>query len=498
MMRSALACTVIAWTALASCGTSEPARVRTGAPAVAPGSIGSAGAGASSEATRFDRPQSRSQPASRTRPFAADRAGEVSVAQSHPDHPDAYVPAIPAEPVLSVEPWIYDDAPGVVVTLPHHRLRSTRTDDLTLRTLPLLLVEAIERYRRPLGDQPDFAGEPALTLPAVDPARPLEVYLLRTRAQWRSLTRSLLGAQAEPYLRITRGGYAWGGRSVLMDLSSDEAEQDSTATGQIAGDAVQANPISYRDTLLIAAHEGWHQYTQRTFRQPLPVWLEEGMATVMEGLVDQAERAAGQTSLRASTPQRGSPSSEAVLRNSEPVWPPPNPERRSDLADIVRANKLLPLSDLLSASPSELLNAQSRSTPTPAATGDGMGPAPESPAAADIDRYYAQVWAMTLWLMARESDLAAGPSHRASLRALLADASGTAGPTASAERVRLRVAESLGSDRARGLALVQGPAVFLTYFGPDLDAHDSHYRSFVLRLIGAGVGTPAPVGQSNR
>ncbi|MBX3385456.1 MAG: hypothetical protein KF768_02690 [Phycisphaeraceae bacterium] len=402
---------------------------------------------------------------------------------------------MPAESVLSVEPWMFEDAPGVLVTLPHHRLRTTRTDEFTLRTLPTLLDYAVERYRRPLGDHSD------LRLPPVDPARPLEVYLLRERAQWRSLTRTLLGPQAGPYLRINRGGYAWGGRAVLMDLSPPSSPGTDGMTGEL-------DP--HRDTLIVAAHEGWHQYTQRSFRQPLPVWLEEGFATVMEGLIDQSSWRTRTTSLRPTSggDDQSTPSGSSVRfpnreRGSHAAsqsngWPPANADRLHDLRGIVQSGRLQPLADLLSSSPSELLSTATDARP-------GL-----RSASAEIDRYYAQVWAMTLWLMTAERGQASGPSKRESLRTLLADAAGVSatrqaseGETSTAggvNRVRLRVVEALGSDRvaAGGSGLLQGPAVFLAYFGHDLDAHDADYRAYVLRLIAEADEEASAPGSGDR
>lgn len=361
---------------------------------------------------------------------------------AHPNSDDGphTLPAIPAEPVISVERWTYGNAPGVLVTLPHHRLRATRNDKLTLNTLPLLLDRTIEVYRRPLdgGLAPSRSTAAALVLPAVEQTRPLEVYLFAERSQWLSFTRTTLGKQSEPYTRITRGGYAWGGRAVLMDMS------ERGLTGAEADAA----------TLTIAAHEGWHQYTQRTFKQPLPVWLEEGLATVMEGLVDQST---GHAHIRSA--HGGS-------------WPPANPQRLEDLAKATRNGRLLSLEALLSASPTGLLSGMAR---------DGS---PNATASLEIDQYYAQTWALALWLMAEPKDAdpvgPAGdrPSHRAALTELLVDA--------QAGRMSLRVADAIGTDRGRaGLAQAQGPAVFLAYFGHDLDAHDRAYRAFVDGLVQA-------------
>ncbi len=479
---------------LCSCGVSQPPRVRGGA------------SSASAASTAIDSTRLRTKASAQTLNTAQRRQSPPSPSSQAASESPVPLPAGPSEPVLSVEPWTYDNTPGVIVTLDHHRLRTTRTDAFTLHTLPLLLDFALDRYQRPLGDRRDAPSDDVpLTLGPVDPARPLEVYLFQDRSQWRSLTRSLLGKQADPYLQIQRGGYAWGGRAVLMDLS----QASSPETPYVDPD---------RDTLLIAAHEGWHQYTQRTFRQPLPVWLEEGLATVMEGIVDQPGWRSRRTSLALDVSDGKHTGTPLALRASDAAqvsanainWPPQNAQRMADLAAAAKSGRLLSLDRLLTTSPKGLLrDAGSASTsvkmngtapaalPAPAPVpptlaGAVTGPStPTSagPAGPEIDLYYAQVWALALWLMNEPADVrpaqgahavsAHGAQHptarRPALRLLLTDA--------AAGRMSMRVAESLGSDRARASALLQGPTVFQAYFVGELDWHDGEYRRFIDRLV---------------
>src|SRR5262249_25137343 len=149
----------------------------------------------------------------------------------------------------------------------------------------------------------------------------------RTRAEWERMTRQLLGENADPFLRIKRGGYAWAGTAVLYD----------------AGDGGG-------NIWTIAGHEGWHQFTQRTFKQSLPTWLEEGIATLCEG---QRWTAAG-----------------VVLVPTE------NPERRAQLSQLLRSRGLKGIERLVLEAPADLA-AESSS--------EALG-------------YYAQVWALGLML----------------------------------------------------------------------------------------------------
>lgn len=163
------------------------------------------------------------------------------------DEPASAQAAAPprARAVLSAEPWTYEGARGQVVRTRHYRIFTTESDALLAGRLPAFLEDALEHYRTALAPLP----EPELRL---------DCYLMDNRPQWARLTQRLLGERAAPFLRIRRGGFATRGIGVYYDLG----------------------PF---DTLAIAAHEGWHQYTQRVFRDRLPTWLEEGLATYMEG-----------------------------------------------------------------------------------------------------------------------------------------------------------------------------------------------------------------------
>ena len=118
-----------------------------------------------------------------------------------------------------------------------------------------------------------------------------------------------------------------------------------------AGEAVLYD-IGPRDTLAIAAHEGWHQYSQTTFRTALPVWLEEGIACYMEGF-------------------RMPPG--AVVPTFLP-WR--NAERYSELRSAFRKGRLPSLREFLEGSPQSFL-AVSRDAQL---------------------AYYAQAWALVHFL----------------------------------------------------------------------------------------------------
>jgi hypothetical protein len=245
-------------------------------------------------------------------------------------------PATPAPrtAVTSIEPWSFHGAPGKLIRTPWHRLFTTETDQILLDALPSFLETCLDRYTTEFGPLPR-------------PPMQLDTFLMNSRQQWARLTRQVMGDHATPYLLIERGGFSSGGRALLWS-------------------------IGRADTLAIAAHEGWHQYTQRTFKDELPTWLEEGIAVYFEGM---------------------------IIEHARPLSPRPAPwannERYEQLRSAANRGQLAPLSELLTSRPEALIHTGADPTLT----------------------YYAQVWALIHFL--REHD---GGRYRAALHQLLLDA----------------------------------------------------------------------------
>ncbi|QQS09610.1 MAG: hypothetical protein IPK69_03040 [Phycisphaerales bacterium] len=191
--------------------------------------------------------------------------------------------------------WTFEDGTtGRLIATPSYRIFTTMDHGPTTDRVPRFLEQALEWYTTALGELPR-------------PSRRMDTFLMETRSQWERLTRRSMGDDAEIYLRIQRGGFAAGGRAMYFY-------------------------IGQRDTLVIAAHEGWHQYTQSTFRSPLPIWLEEGIATYMEGF---------RWGRRGDSLPRFSP------------WS--NPERFDTLRAAARAGRLMSLEQLLHTAPQDLM-----------------------------------------------------------------------------------------------------------------------------------------------
>lgn len=323
---------------------------------------------------------------------------EASGVKTQPSTLGAYVPGATAASVVeSSEPWAFAGATGKMIRTKHYRVFTTVRDAVVVQRAPLFLEVAIGHYRTALGDLP------------APPIR-LDTFLMANRPQWTRLTLELLGREGERYTSIPRGGFATGGRAFLWD-------------------------IGVFDTLAIAAHEGWHQYTQRTFLEGLPIYLEEGIATYMEG--------------------------HRWLGASPTFQPWANVERFDQLRSAVGKKEIRPLRELLSSAPQDLLMR----------TGDAAL------------NYYAQVWAFTHFL-----DEGAGGRHAAAFRRLVRDAAeGRLTATLTASIGPQRAAEAVGRRR--------GPEVIEVYFG-DLDTLAGEYTAFIDRLTRAGSRQAIVAGRS--
>ncbi len=311
------------------------------------------------------------------------------------------MPAAAPSLIVGVEPWTYAGEPGVVIRTASHRLWTTETDPALLERLPVFLDRSLTRYIASFGPLPS-------------PPVKLDTFLMRSREQWASLTKDLMGDQADVYLQIDRGGFAAGGRALLWSIGP-------------------------RDTLAIAAHEGWHQYTQRAFRETLPIWLEEAMATHMEGFLSDPSRP-----------------SEIVFSG----WA--NLERFDRLQSAGAKRQLLSLEDLLTAAPQQLIRGADDRTLT----------------------YYAQVWALSHFLREGERGKYAG-----SLARLLSDA--------AYGRLDHTLKQRLGASAARSSMLSKlGPGVFMAYFNDNLDAASVEYDLFLEAITSAAARDAVMAGRS--
>jgi hypothetical protein len=151
----------------------------------------------------------------------------------------------------------------------------------------------------------------------------MPIYMMASRQQWADLTRSRRAVGRN--VPIEAGGYCFRGVSVFWDLGG-------------------------LTTCSVAAHEGLHQFLHSRLRQPLPLWLEEGLCTLAEGYRIDGDHVT--------------------------FAPAENTRRRVRLQKAISAGRWIPLRVLLAMNSSDVV-------------GRGHG--------ASLD-YYAQVWALTRFI----------------------------------------------------------------------------------------------------
>lgn len=312
-----------------------------------------------------------------------------------------------ADPVRFVaerRPWTFQGREGWILATPSVELHTTLRDRRLIHRLPPFLELA-------------HAHRTTAITPLYRPREPLQTFVFASRLEWESLTRSLLRDNARAYLRIERGGYSINGMGVFYDL------------GQ-------------RDTFVMAAHEGWHQFIQTAFADPLPVWLDEGIACYFEGFRWREDDT--------DVPE---------------FLPWLNPQRFDQLRTAASNGTLLRLDELVHNRPQDLLDT------------DRGG--------AGALNYYAQCWALVHFFM--ESDSGA---RRPALERLLRDA--------QAGRFVDAVRETSGERESSVLRTRRTGSGALAAYWPDesIESMDRAYQAFVRRIVRTGGRDRALMGRS--
>lgn len=339
--------------------------------------------------------------------LSACAARPASPQPQEPPRPAAVSGAAPVAPlpsvVRSVTPWDDGGGPGDRVRTDHYNLHLAVKDPVFRGQLPAYMEACLSAYGSAIA-------------PIVLPADPMDFFVFASRQPWEAWTRRTLGEDADLYLGLGRGGFTTDGTSVLYDI------------GRV-------------DTLTIAAHEGWHQFSQRSLRAPLPTWMEEGLACWMEG-----------TRLT----REGTPS---------PFRPWRNFERWNELRSAVREDRLLPLDELLESSPQRCLERGKD----------------------DLLTYYAQCWALVHFLQE-----GADGRYRDGLRRLLLDAASGVLPQ------RLAEGDAIADPvvRRRAARSRVGKLVALEYFDRDFAAFTTAYDGFVEEITRRGAGDRIYRGES--
>lgn len=341
-------------------------------------------------------------PAESTELAPRTHEGSVATGTHQPESEPEPVRADMTQPPPGTrEPWSFEDRTGVILVTPHFRIHTTIEREQTLARLATVSEAMLRHYRTAL-----------LPLPA--PPRPLETFVMGTRPQWARLTQRVMGPEADPFLAIPRGGFTSRGQAILWDIGS-------------------------RDTTVMVIHEGWHQYTQTTFADPLPIAIEEGLASYMEGYRWESNRR------------------ERLVFSPWTNW-----ERFMQLREAVAEGELPPLDQLLQTAPQDLVWRDGQASLS----------------------YYALTWAMVMFLLEGEE-----ARHKPALLAMIRDA--------QEGRLTQRIAREI-SPRAASAHRVRrrGPDVLSLYTGMPSDALNPAFENFVRTIVRPGAGQIISEGRS--
>ena len=296
-----------------------------------------------------------------------------------------------------VRDWKFLGVDGTRIRTRHWDIRTTMRSERFKQILPAFYEMALDQYQNAFG----------VELPP--PNRSLETYLFADRRQWKNKTRMILPDKASSFEGLGRGGFTTNGIAVLYDIDGYGW---------------------HRDTLALGSHEGWHQYVQSTFKDQLPAWLDEGIATTMEGF---------------------------SWRRGIKFRPEANRERWSRLCDCVRNDRLMPLKKLLSAHPENYLNGKKQTL---------------------LD-YYAQIWALTRFF---QTDTECGYRDKVGNILLLAASGDLYRQLLRSEQLSSSNRKMIEDDGDAGMAIME------VFIEPDTERLEEDFKEWCHSLCRMGRG----------
>ena len=197
----------------------------------------------------------------------------------------------PMPAVTNVEKWPNSYSDGLLIETRHYKVYTTLLEPLMLKQIPAFVEAAWREYQK--------------QLPApVESKDKFIVYLFKDRRQWEEFTKQFTGDQWPVYLKIKKGAY-------------------------YLKEACVAYNIGRSQTFSVIGHEGWHQFCHKHFKYRLPSWLDEGIAQLFEN----SEFEKGQF----------------VFKPAE------NLQRLGALKLILQSRKIIPLREIISLNPSEVV-----------------------------------------------------------------------------------------------------------------------------------------------
>lgn len=149
---------------------------------------------------------------------------------------------------LIQEDWEFRGRPGKAITTDHFEIYTTLGDEVLRNYLPGFLETTYRFYTSLLAPPEDSIRSERMT-----------TYVFENRLQWDAFTKQHYPARWALYRKISAGGFAEGGSCVTYNIGRS-------------------------NTLSVLAHEGWHQYVGSRFSDPIPAWVNEGLATYCEAV----------------------------------------------------------------------------------------------------------------------------------------------------------------------------------------------------------------------
>lgn len=279
------------------------------------------------------------------------------------------------------ETWNLPYARGKIVHTDRYRIYTTVLDDRTLRVFPGFMEAAYGNYL-------DLTG-----LPASDHDRSMVIYLMGSRDEWVQLTKHVIGREVP----IQAGGFCYQRTCFFFDIGT-------------------------RMTLSVAAHEGLHQFFRHRLKDPIPMWLEEGMCVQAEGF---------------------------DLRSDSVAFDPnANTSRFNDLRSALTSGRFKPLRHLLDLHSMEVVS--------------------ESKFPEEVVSYYGQLWGLVKFIRSR-------PEYNRGLQKLLADA--RAGRLHHALQMPRELFEKISRRPLEYNRTVSIP-LFRHYIARDISAFHRRYRRY--------------------
>jgi hypothetical protein len=198
----------------------------------------------------------------------------------------------PLPGVVNVRTWENTYGPGLIIETNHYEVYTTMLEPLMLKQIPSFVEALWQEYQNQL-PQPITAG-----------GSKFKLYLFKERTEWDSFSQTFTGDQWPVYQKIKKGAY-------------------------YLKDSCVAYNIGRTRTFSVIGHEGWHQFCNKYFKYRLPSWLDEGIAQLFE---------------------------QSTLENGRFIFQASkNYQRLGALKLSMQSGKVIPLKDLISLNPGQVV-----------------------------------------------------------------------------------------------------------------------------------------------